>query len=108
MEKLRKLIQDEFGNLYLSDERFIDKDNITPLGKIRTIVEANPCIDVSSIIDKRAKEFPSFVPYGANSYVASDFNPDTQHIRKSNLENDEKFYSVYAIQFYRVQLFKFL
>lgn len=108
MDKLEKLIQDESGALYRPDGRLIENEDIHPVGKIKTIIEANPCIDVSQIIDKRAEEFPSFVPYNANSYVASDFNPDTQHIRKSNLEGGEKFYSVYAIQFYYVHLFKFI
>ena len=107
MEMLERLSQDEFGKLYRSDKQNIPLNDIIPVGKIKTIVEANPCIDISDVINKMSEQNSLFIPYGANSYVASDFNPDTQHLRKSNLEGDQKLYSVFAIQFYYLRMFHF-
>ena len=93
MEKLEKLIQNDFGEISRSGGKIVYPEFLMPTGKIKTIVEANPCIDIYRVIDEMAERNSLFIPYGANSYVASDFNPDTQHIRKSNLEGDERFYS---------------
>ena len=43
----------------------------------------------------------NFIPEDANAYVTSDFSPETQHLKKYD-SGKEKFYSVYAIQFYYV------
>lgn len=105
MKKLERLIQNENGEMSLSDGRKVFSENIIILGKIRTFVEKNPVIDISQVINKRAEEFPHFVPYEANCYIVSDFNPDTQYLRKPN--SNEESYSVYAIQFYYLKLSHF-
>ena len=46
-----------------------------------------------------AEQNHKYIPASANSYVASEFNHDTQHTRKNN-QGSEKMFSVYAIQFY--------
>lgn len=102
MDKLEKLIQDEGGRLYRKDNTLIRQGYAFPRGKITTLVVANPCIDISSVIDEMVERKSLFIPKDANSYLASDFSGDTQHLRKSNLEGDEKSYSVFAVQFYYV------
>jgi len=100
MNKLEKLTQNESGTLHRADGSILSPQYAIHKGKIRPLVVANPCIDISNVIDEMTKEKSVFIPPGANAYVASDFSGDTQHLRKSNLEGDEKFYCVYAIQFY--------
>ena len=100
MDKLEKLTQDETGRLHRADGKLIRLGYAVPIGKIGTIVVANPCLDISNVIDEMAERNSVCVPKGANAYVSSDFSGDTQHLRKSDLEGHEKFYSVYAVQFY--------
>jgi hypothetical protein len=102
MQKLEKLIQNKEGALFRSDNSRILKDELSLRGKIRSLVIENPCFEISDEIDFMAERGSMFIPEDANAYVASDFSGDTQHLRKS--ENDvEKFYSVYAVQFYKVR-----
>ena len=93
MEKLVRLIQEEgCEGVYL--DRKTPQIRALPTGKIRTLVVQNPCLDLDSEVQRRAKENSSFVPSNANCYVISEFNPDTQHLR------EDKAYSMYAVQFY--------
>jgi len=98
MEKLVELTQNKDGELFRKNNQPLLKDDFRCLGKLKTFVVENPCIDVSNEIDKRVGS--NFIPEYANAYVVSDFNPDAQGIRKT--ENDEKIFSVYAVQFYYV------
>ena len=100
MNKLEKLTQDEDGMLHRADGRVLSPEYAIPKGKIIPLVVANPCFDISSVIDEMTERKSILIPETANSYVASDFSGDTQHLRKSDLEGHEKFYSVFAIQFY--------
>ena len=101
MDKLEKLTQDEFGTLHRSDSRVLRPEYAFLRGKISTLVVANPCFDISSVIDEMATMNSASIPSGANAYVASDFSGDTQHLRK-NGDGHEKLYSVFAVQFYYV------
>ncbi len=101
MDKLEKLTQDESGKLYHANGAKTIPEFTIPIGKIRTLVLANPCLDVSNEIDKMTERNSFFIPKGANAYVASDFNGDTQHLRESDLEGSKKSYSVFAVQFYQ-------
>jgi hypothetical protein len=102
MNKLEKLTQEESGRLHRADGQEIRMGYALPVGKIRAIVVANPCFDISQVIDKMVERNSACIPKEANAYVASDFSGDTQHLRKSNSGGDEKFYSVFALQFYYV------
>lgn len=103
MDKLEKLTQDESGTLHRADGKVIRLGYAVPIGKIGTIVVANPCLDISNVINKMAERNSVCVPKGANAYVASDFSGDTQHLRKDpNDPRHESIYSVYAVQFYSV------
>jgi hypothetical protein len=102
MDKLERLIQDEFGNVCKSNNFIIDKDKIVFVDKIKTIVIKNPVLEISNEIDKMAENNSECIPKYANSYIASEFNPDTQHLRKSKDRKSGNFYSAYAIQFFRV------
>ena len=106
MDKLEKLTQDESGILHRADGRELHPQCAVPKGKITTIVESNPC-DIDGVIAGMAERDSVVIPKGANAYVASDWNPDTQHLRKSNLEGDGKFYSVFAVQFYYASNFSY-
>ncbi len=100
MNKLEKLTQNEDGTLHRADGTVLNLEYAIPRGKIRPLVVVNPVVDISSVIDKMTERKSVFIPEGANAYVVSDFSGDTQHLRKSDLEGHEKFYSVFAIQFY--------
>ncbi|MBI2672935.1 hypothetical protein HYX19_01625 [Candidatus Woesearchaeota archaeon] len=100
MNRLEKLTQDEDGILHRADGRVLSPEYAIPKGKIRPLVIANPCFDISSVINEMTERKSVFIPCGANAYVASDFSGDTQHLRKSDLEGHERFYSVFAVQFY--------
>jgi hypothetical protein len=102
MATLEKLTQDESGELHRANGETIRAGYVHHVGKIRTLVVANPCLDISTEIDKMIQDYPLSIPRDANAYVVSDFSGDTQHLRKSDLEGDKKFYSVFAIQFYAV------
>ena len=102
MEKLERLTQNESGLLHRADGQAIRHGYAIPVGKIGTIVVANPCLDISRVIDEMTERNSVCIPKGANAYVASDFSGDTQHLRKSDLEGHERFYSVFAFQFYYV------
>ncbi len=100
MNKLEKLTQDESGRLHRKNGDILNSKYLSLEGKIKTLVVANPGIDVSNEITKMAEAKSLFIPKGANAYVVSEFNPDTQHLRKSDLEGHEKLYSVFAVHFY--------
>ena len=100
MNKLEKLTQDESGRLYRANGKVLSPEDAIHKGKIRTLVVANPCLDISNAIDEMTERKSFFIPEGANAYAASDFSGDTQHLRKSDLEGREKFYCVFAVQFY--------
>lgn len=102
MEKLEKLTQEDNGKILDKEGHEITQKFLFQVGKIRTLVVANPILDVSKEIDKMAEQNSCFIPQGANAYVASDWNPDTQHLRKTDLEEHEKLYSVFAVQFYYI------
>ena len=101
MKKLEKLTQNKLGQLFLADGREIHDENIFRSGKIKTLVVEHPCLEISNVINEMFDKKSGFIPKEANAYVASDFSAETQHLKKDNLGN-EKFYSVYAIQFYYV------
>ena len=94
MVKLEKLIQDEFGRLSFKGCRMIVPKDLFPIGKMKTIVIENPCLDTSHIIEEMSKEDSPIIPKSANFYLISEFNPDTQSIRNGKMT------SVYAVQFY--------
>src|SRR3989344_5834114 len=98
MNKLERLMQDEDGTLYRDDGDLLSKDDAILVGKITTLVVANPCIDISRMIDEMTERKSVFIPKDANAYVASDFSGDTQHLRK--IGGYEKWYAVFAVQFY--------
>ena len=102
MNRLEKLTQDESGRLHRADGPAIGQGYAIPVGKIGTIIVAIPCLDISLVIDEMTERNSVCIPKGANAYVASDFSGDTQHLRKSDLKGHEKFYSVFAFQFYYV------
>lgn len=83
-----------------ADGRRLIPVDMVPVGKICTLVVANPCLDISNEIDKLTEGNSFIIPKGANAYVASDFSGDTQHIRKSDSGGREKLYCVFAVQFY--------
>ncbi len=101
MKKLEKLTQNKLGQLYLADGKEIRDENLFRSGKIKTLVAEHPCLDISNVINKIFERKLNFIPKEANAYVASDFSANTQHLKKDDSGN-EKFYSVYAIQFYYV------
>ena len=98
MEKLEKLTQDEEGILYKEGGEIVQRSYAVLTGKIKTLVVSHPCMDISKVIDGLVERESVFIPRDANAYVTSDFSGETQHIRKS--KGQEKFYSVFAIQFY--------
>ena len=101
MEKLERLTQDESSRMFkLPNGNFLRTKDVIFQGKIRTLVVRNPCADISQVIDEMAERDSVFIPKEANSYVVSDFNPATQHIRRNDA-GEEKNFSVYAVQFYR-------
>ena len=99
MGKLERLTQVECGEFKLPNGHFLSQCQVWHKGEIKTLVVANPCISISQEIDAMAERKSPFIPEGANSYIVSDFNPDTQHLRR-NEAGEEKNYSAYAIQFY--------
>ena len=94
MEKLQQLIQDESGHLKNQDGTALRYE--TRVGPLTTITVKHPVLDISSIVDDLADKNSAIIPRGANAYVASDFNCDTQFIK------EDKAYSVYALQFYHI------
>ena len=101
MKKLEQLTKDESGQLFRANKTPVRAKFLLHKGKIKTIVVPNPSHCISLIFDEMAERDSAFIPKGANAYVASKFNGDTQHVRKSE-ESGEKIYSVYGIQFYYV------
>jgi hypothetical protein len=95
---LTRLLQEE-DKRFLKTKygKIIDYGETVPMGKIRAVVFENP-VDIEKEIESYVKNYPSSVPKDANSYVVSDFNGGTQHVRKDGKEK-EHLYSVYAIQF---------
>ena len=101
-QKLERLIQTEDKNYFLLREDIeIWAKNIQYIGKIKTLVAEHPCLDISNLIDKMTDDNSDFIPKMANAYVSSEFNPSTQHL-KIIPGGKEKFYSIYAIQFYKI------
>ena len=96
MKKLEKLTQNEFGELFFSDDREIST-NVSKRGKIKTLVVEHPCLEISNVITEMFNKKSNFIPERTNAYITSDFSAETQHLKEN-----KKFYSVYAIQFYYV------
>lgn len=95
------LTEDEIGDICRKGKPLSMWEEIQPIGKLSTLVIKNPCLDLSYEVNRLAEQGSPVIPKYANSYVISDFNPATQHIKKD--QNDaESFYSVYAVKFYRV------
>jgi hypothetical protein len=105
MRELEKLSQDESGRLYRANGVVLHPEFAFPEGKIKTLVIANPCLDISDEINKMVETNSAFIPKRANAYISSDFSGDTQHLRKANLEGQQKFYCVFAVQFYCIPSF---
>lgn len=102
MEKLEKLFQSEEGHVYHKRNDSINCDTkMFKQGKIKILVVEHPCVEISDLIDSMAEKDSKFIPNYANAYIVSEYSPDTQFLRKSE-SGAEKFYSVYAIQFYHV------
>ena len=101
-EELERLTQNEDGDIFRENGIRVNlfRADLIPSGKLRTIVLKNP-VDIKKEIEKYVENYPSSVPEDANSYVASDFNGSTQHIRKDET-GKESLYSVFAIQFYHI------
>lgn len=104
MKKLERLSQDAMGFLHQADKTLLAEGEITRVlrtGKPIPILVQNPCLDLRKVLDEMAEQDSVSIPKDANAYVASDFNSDTQHIRGDDT-GIGKYFSVYAIQFYRV------
>ena len=101
MKKLEKLTQNKFGTLSLANGEEIRNEYIFVCDKIKTLVIEHPCLEISNVINEMANRNSLFIPKNANAYITSDFSANTQHLKKDNLGN-EKFYSVFAIQFYNI------
>jgi hypothetical protein len=100
MDKLERLMQDEFGNVCKSNNFIIDKNKIVFVDNIKTLSVKDPVLDISTVMDKMAENNSNIIPKYANSYIASEFNPDTLLISETG--EGKNLYSVYAIQFFRV------
>ena len=106
-KKLQKLLQVPWGELYFDNGPKINlEDRIPPLNsrqidRIKTLVVRNPCLEIGAVIDEMVQQGSAFIPKSANAYVVSDFNGDTQQVRKDE-EGREHMFSVYAVQFYYV------
>ncbi len=96
MKSLTRLIQDEEGVISYKGQ-FIEKYKLKIVGKLTTLLIKNPCLDIQSEIDELTEIDSFLIPKNANSYISSEFNPDTQHTRLSGN------YSVYALQFYYLE-----
>lgn len=94
-EKLQKLIQKENGVVYTKNGEVLRHFDIRRIDKLKMLVVKNPRFDISQVINELTEQNSIFIPKGANSYVASDFDGSTNHMRE-----DKNQYSVYAIQFY--------
>ncbi len=101
MEQLERLTQGAFGDLHRADGTSLRKEQVEGVGRITTIVVPNPEINAASVIDGLAQRDSPLIPPRANAYVISDFNGDTQHIRKDDA-GQERMYATYAVQFYWV------
>ena len=96
MKKLVKLTQDEQGNLFMADGSKIQR--VFHEDKIRTLVIRN-AEGLEACIDALCARNSVLIPKYANCYYASEFNGDTQHIRKNSKTGEETMFSVYAVQF---------
>ena len=95
VQKLERLVQrDGDSALYTGNGAHV-LDELR-VGSMITIKVQNPLVDLSFVIDDLAKEGRNVIPRGANAYLVSLFNPDTQFIQ------DGKAYSCYALQFYHI------
>jgi hypothetical protein len=99
MKKLERLTQDRFGHIYNNEGEIINNSDLYMEGQIKTIVIEHPCLSISEKIEKMAENGSSFIPENANCYIASEFNPETQHVKEKEC-GTKKFYSVHAVQFY--------
>ena len=85
----RKLLQ--------SIGRLIRDEQAERVGPLKTLPIKNPCWDIEGEINKMAERNSCFIHPGANAFSSSGWNADTQHLRE-----DGNAYSVYAIQFYKI------
>ncbi len=97
MDKLEKLTQNNSGILHRSNGEKIPPQNAVTKGKIKTIVDSSP-YNIDELIKAMTKKDSIIIPEGANAYVVSDWNPDTQFIKKTDFGSF--FRSVFAVQFY--------
>lgn len=102
MAKLERLTENEFGHICKGDRVLVIGKDVFSVSKTKTLRVEYP-LDISEKIDKMAENSSSFIPKRANSYVASDYNPDTQHIQR-NGDNTGEVYSVFAVKFYKTVL----
>ena len=100
MEKLKRLKQNEDGTIYSPNGTFIRDSEIRRISKLFTLTTSH--LNIENDLDELAERNSVLIPKSANSYVASEFNGGTQHIRKNDETGEEKMYAVYAIQFYHV------
>jgi hypothetical protein len=101
MDKLDQLIQRPDGDLEFKN-KYVSRLQARQVCPLRTLVIRNPAT-VKETLDEMAEHNSAFIPKNANSYVASEFDGGTQHVRRDDNGN-EKMYSVYAIQFYSAVL----
>ena len=84
----------------IQDNGYLKKKDGTPIygerqvGIITTLTVKNPVVDIETEINDLVARNSIIIPSDANAYVASTFNGDTQFVR------EEKYISVYALQFY--------
>lgn len=100
MNTLERLMQDEDGYIERKDGTAVSEMELIRMGQLKTIVVQNPCADIGEVLNKMAERNSSLIPNYANAYVASDFDGDTQHVRRDSETGSKKMYSVYAVQFY--------
>ena len=91
---MERLTQNKDGFLYRMDGTEVRYE--CRVGLLETIKVKKPVVDLGSIVNELAKSSPLTIPLGANAYVISEWNCDTQFVK------DGKVYSCYALQFYSV------
>lgn len=101
MKKLERLTQEEDGEFRIfPNGPLLNQSQVWHIGKIKTYI-TRECLGATLEIERMTPENSDFVPEGANSYVISDFNGMTQHLRPDLHGKGQINYAVYAVQFYR-------
>lgn len=101
MKKLERLTENEFGHICKGDSVLVIGKDVFSVSKTKTLTVKHPCLDISDEINKLAENDSPFIPKRANSYIASDYNQDTQHN-----QINRKIYSVFAVKFYKLWMEK--